>query len=62
VKERFLQDSKKNVSFKKEKYHHVYEYPREPSDMEIDESAHMMDTRKRWETSQAPVDYSTYAG
>ncbi|XP_065338631.1 uncharacterized protein LOC135938699 isoform X3 [Cloeon dipterum] len=51
---------KKNVSFKKEKYHHVYEYPREPSDTEVDESV-FVDSRKRWETSQNPVDYANYA-
>ncbi|XP_059477234.1 uncharacterized protein LOC132197739 isoform X2 [Neocloeon triangulifer] len=51
---------KKNVSFKKEKYHHVYEYPREPSDTEVDDSV-FADSRKRWETSQNAVDYATYA-
>lgn len=48
------QDSKKRVVFKRQKYHCVYEYPREAADGDAD--AHAL--------SPAPYlpDFSTYSG
>nr|CAD7204515.1 unnamed protein product [Timema douglasi] len=54
-------EQKKNVSFKKQKYHCVYEYPREVSDSE-GESQHEIANRHQWESYQPPqVDYASYA-
>nr|CAD7598297.1 unnamed protein product [Timema genevievae] len=53
-------DQKKNVSFKKQKYHCVYEYPREVSDSE-GESQEVVN-RHQWDPYQPPqVDYASYA-
>ncbi|XP_067005607.2 uncharacterized protein [Anabrus simplex] len=52
-------DQKKNVSFKKQKYHCVYEYPREVSDSESDGLD--SPSRRRWELYQPDVDYASYA-
>nr|CAD7442022.1 unnamed protein product [Timema bartmani]CAD7455171.1 unnamed protein product [Timema tahoe] len=53
-------DQKKNVSFKKQKYHCVYEYPREVSDSE-GESQEIVN-RHQWDPYQPPqVDYASYA-
>lgn len=53
-------EQKKNVSFKKQKYHCVYEYPREVSDS--DSEGIESPSRKRWDMYQPPsVDYASYA-
>ncbi|XP_069692335.1 uncharacterized protein [Periplaneta americana] len=58
-------DQKKNVSFKKQKYHSVYEYPRETSDS--DSEGFDSPTRRHWNsmmyqsTQQPQVDYSSFA-
>ncbi|XP_021936658.1 uncharacterized protein LOC110838102 isoform X2 [Zootermopsis nevadensis] len=58
-------DHKKNVSFKKQKYHSVYEYPRETSDS--DSEGFDSPTRRHWNslmlqsTQQPQVDYSSFA-
>ncbi|XP_049853256.1 uncharacterized protein LOC126334745 isoform X4 [Schistocerca gregaria] len=55
-----LSEQKKNVSFKKQKYHCVYEYPREVSDS--DSEGIESPSRKRWDMYQPPsVDYASYA-
>jgi hypothetical protein len=62
----FLQDHKKNVSFKRQKYHSVYEYPRETSDS--DSEGFDSPTHQHWNslvlqsTQQPQVDYSSFAG
>jgi len=62
----FSQDHKKNVSFKKQKYHSVYEYPRETSDS--DSEGFDSPTHQHWNslilqsTQQPQVDYSSFAG
>jgi hypothetical protein len=52
------QDQKKNVSFKRQKYHCVYEYPREASDTEPEDSS---ESRRQWGLAQQ-VDYASFAG
>jgi tyrosine kinase 2 len=58
-------DKKKNVSFKKQKYHSVYLYPRETSDS--DSEGFDSPTRRYWNslmlqsTQQPQVDYSSFA-
>jgi tyrosine kinase 2 len=58
-------DHKKNVSFKKQKYHSVYEYPRETSDS--DSEGFDSPTHQHWNslmlqsTQQPQVDYSSFA-
>jgi hypothetical protein len=59
------QDQKKNVSFKKQKYHCVYEYPRETSDS--DSEGFDSPTRRHWnnlvyQSTQPQVDYASFAG
>ncbi|XP_046402298.1 uncharacterized protein LOC124168207 [Ischnura elegans] len=56
-----VEDQKKNVSFKRQKYHCVYEYPKEEasdSESECQDSP----TRRRWDVQQIPpFDYSSFA-
>ncbi|GLH02940.1 Tyrosine-protein kinase transmembrane receptor Ror [Gryllus bimaculatus] len=54
-----LYEQKKNVSFKKQKYHCVYEYPREASDSESEGTD--SPSRRRWDLYQPDVDYASYA-
>lgn len=56
------QNDKKNVWFKRQKYHCVYEYPREASESEEDEDVLEDRRRRTWETpTTTTFDYSTFA-
>lgn len=48
------------MTFKKQKYHCVYEYPKEASDSDSEEIDSPL--RKRWDVYQTDVDYANYAG
>ncbi|XP_075231621.1 uncharacterized protein LOC142330294 isoform X2 [Lycorma delicatula] len=52
------QDSLKRVCFKKQKYHCVYEYPREPSESEDDDIE--SPTRRSWQTTD-PQNFDCFA-